>query len=168
MGKQIKTVVYLAQHTSTRWLPLIPSTVDAPPFFPAGISWKPQKSMASFRTIPAIGCTTARHSLQLSFLRLKMAPRLNRMFTFQIRGTTWFYSMDIDRKTANQQAQNMYVKVVKFLKEVTILHSFLSAFFIFKAQFMKINKIKTSILCLAYIVRKICIDYFIYKKNSRE
>jgi len=56
------------------------------------------------------------------------------------------------RKTANQQRKNMYVKLQKYLKEV--MHLFLFTFFIFKAQFMKINEAKTSVLCLAYICDK--------------
>jgi len=53
----------------------------------------------------------------------------------------------------------MYVKLQKYLKEVTILPFFVSRFFIFKAQFMKINEAKASILCLRYLF------YFV---NSRE
>jgi len=78
------------------------------------------------------------------------------------------------RKTANQQPKNMYVKLQKYLKEVTILHFFFLRFFIFKAQFMKINEAKTSILCLAYIYQKnwryfikktIASDYHQYRAN---
>jgi len=46
------------------------------------------------------------------------------------------------RKTANQQPKNIYVKLQKYLKEVTILHFFLFTIFEFKAEFMKINEAK--------------------------
>jgi len=55
----------------------------------------------------------------------------------------------------------MYVKLQKYLKEVTILH-FFRDFFVCKAQFMKINEAKTSILCLAYI----CEKKMFYLKSS--
>jgi len=40
----------------------------------------------------------------------------------------------LERHIADQQPKNMYVILEKHLKEVTVLHFFLSWFFIFKMQ----------------------------------